>query len=168
LKHLAKSYTTNGAGGLAETSITIAKPGTYSSHNRTIHPSGGLFSTAEDMFHFYQMVLNGGVWNGKRIVSEPAVKEMTQVQTGDLKTGFTEGMGFGLGWGVIRRPVGVTGMLSPGTFGHGGAYGTQGWIDPERKMIFVLMIQRAHLKPNGDDNAVRTEFQQAAVDALLP
>ena len=55
---------------------------------------------------------------------------MTTVQTGDLKTGFTAGNGWGLGWCVVREPQGVTAMLSPGTFGHGGAYGTQAWIDP--------------------------------------
>jgi CubicO group peptidase (beta-lactamase class C family) len=128
-------------------------------------PSGGLFSTAGDMLAFYRMVLGGGELNGKRILSADAVREMTRVQTGELVTGFTPGNGWGLGWCVVRQPQGVTGMLSPGSFGHGGLYGTQGWIDPVQKRIFVLMYQRASL-PNSDGSDIRRDFQQAAVEAL--
>jgi CubicO group peptidase (beta-lactamase class C family) len=128
------------------------------------NPSGGLFSTSADMGRFYQMVLNGGELDGQQIVSKDSVKEMTSVQTNDIKTGFTEGNGWGLGWCVVREPQGVTEMLSPGTFGHGGAFGTQGWVDPARKMIFVLMIQRMGL-PNSDASDMRKEFQRLAVEA---
>lgn len=129
------------------------------------NPSGGLFSTAADMGRFYQMVLNGGELDAHRIVSKKSVEEMTRVQTDGLKTGFTDGNGWGLGWCVVREPQGVTEMLSPGTFGHGGAFGTQGWVDPKRKMIFVLMIQRQGL-PNSDASEMRREFQKAAVEAV--
>ncbi|HEX6984309.1 MAG TPA: serine hydrolase domain-containing protein, partial [Planctomycetaceae bacterium] len=128
------------------------------------NPSGGLFSTAADMARFYRMVLNGGELDGTRVVSKEAVEEMTRVQTGDLTTGFTPGNGWGLGWCVVREPQGVTEMLSPGTFGHGGAFGTQGWVDPERKRIFVLLIQRSGL-PNSDASDMRKEFQRLAVEA---
>ena len=77
---------------------------------------------------------------------------MTRVQTGDLKTGFTDGMGWGLGWGVVREPKGVTEMLSPGSYGHGGAFGTQAWIDPKKDLFIVLLIQRNGL-PNSDGYA---------------
>jgi len=90
---------------------------------------------------------------------------MTRVHTGDLTAGFTAGVGFGLGWGVVRTPTGVTAMLSPGTFGHGGAFGTQGWIDPQKDLIFVMMIQRVGLS-NGDASEMRREFQQLTVAAL--
>ena len=56
-------------------------------------------------------------------------------------------------------------MLSPGTFGHGGAWGTQAWIDPVRGVAYVLMIQRSDL-PNSDASEIRRSFQQAAADAL--
>ena len=79
------------------------------------------------------MILSGGELDGKRYLKPETVKLMTTVQTGDLKTGFTPGNGWGLGWCVVREPQGVTAMLSPGTFGHGGAYGTQAWIDPGKK-----------------------------------
>jgi CubicO group peptidase (beta-lactamase class C family) len=128
-------------------------------------PSGGLFSTAGDMDRFYSMILNGGELDGKRIVSADAVRQMTTIQTGDLTTGFTPGNGWGLGWCIVREPQDVTGMLSPGSFGHGGAYGTQGWVDPVKRRIFVLLVQRADLG-NADGSDIRKEFQQAAVDGL--
>lgn len=134
---------------------------------RAPNPSGGLYSTAGDLVRFYQMILNGGELCGRRILSEEAVRLMTSVQTDDLQTGFTPGNGWGLGWCIVRNPQGVTEMLSPGTFGHGGAFGTQGWIDPQRKMIFVLLVQRTNI-PNADGSAVRETFQRLAVEAINP
>lgn len=133
--------------------------------DRAPNPSGGLFSTAEDMARFYQMVLDGGRWQGRTIVSQQAVRAMTRVQTGDLATGFTPGNGFGLGWGIVREPQGPTAALSPGSFGHGGALGTQGWVDPKRQMVFVLMVQRLGFG-NGDASPLRSTLQQLAVEAL--
>ncbi|HEX2476780.1 MAG TPA: serine hydrolase domain-containing protein, partial [Lacipirellulaceae bacterium] len=78
------------------------------------NPSGGLFSTAGDMLAFYRMILGGGESPGKRILSADAVREMSRVQTGDLATGFTPGNAWGLGWCIVRKPQGVSGMLSPG------------------------------------------------------
>ena len=49
--------------------------------------------------------------------------------------------------------------------GHGGAFGTQGWVDPQRRMIFVLLIQRTGFD-NGDESDIRAVFQRLAVDAL--
>jgi len=164
IKRVAKSYE-SGANGLKETGISFIK-GPLDARTRPAFPSGGLFSTAQDMFRFYQMVLNGGTWDGKRVVSADSVAMMTKTQTGDLKTGFTDGMSFGLGWAVAREPKGVTAMLSKGTYGHGGAYGTQGWVDPEKNMIFILMIQRAKLQ-NADASPVRQAFQEAAVVAIV-
>jgi CubicO group peptidase (beta-lactamase class C family) len=132
---------------------------------RAPNPSGGLFSTAPNMARFYQMVLSGGELDGRRIVSRAAVARMTSVQTGELTTGFTPGNGWGLGWCIVRQPQGVTRMLSPGTFGHGGAFGTQGWVDPERQMIFVLMIQRTNFG-NSDGSDLRDAFQEIAVGAV--
>ena len=86
---------------------------------------------------------------------------MTSLQTGDIKTGFTPGNGWGLGWCVVRKPQGISAMLSPGSFGHGGAYGTQAWIDPVKQTIYLLMVQRANF-PNSDDSPVRLKFQAAA------
>ena len=125
--------------------------------------NGGLYSTAADYGRFCQMLLNGGTSNGQRLLTPAAVSALSAVQSGDLKTGFTAGMGWGLGCGVVRQPQGVTAMLSPGTFGHGGAYGTQAWIDPVKKVAYVLMVQRANF-PNSDNSDLRREFQSAAAN----
>ncbi len=165
-KRLAKSYGPGPSGkGLAETNLYFMGGGDLTARTRTPMPAGGLFSTAHDLAKFYQMILNGGITGGKRYLSEAAVQQMTSVQTSELKTGFTDGNGWGLGWCIVRQPTGVTASLSPGTFGHGGAYGTQGWIDPQRGMIFVLLIQRAKL-PNSDGSDLRRVFQEAAVAAI--
>lgn len=129
------------------------------------NPSGGLFTTAHDLGRFYRMILRGGELDGVRILPEAAVRQMTTVQSGEVVTGFTPGNGWGLGWCVVRQPQGVSAMLSPGTFGHGGAWGTQAWLDPRRKAAFVLLIQRLGL-PNSDGSDMRAAFQQAAVKAL--
>lgn len=143
------------------TSLIISHP----SDGKYPIPAGGLCSTAADMARFYRMMLGQGELDGKRILSPAAVAQMTRVHTGELKAGFTDGLGFGLGWGVVRTPTGATAMLSPGAFGHGGAFGTQGWIDPHKDLVLVMMIQRVGL-PNGDASAMRREFQEAAVSAL--
>lgn len=135
------------------------------SGERTPNPSGGLFSTARDLARFYQMALNGGEYQGKRIVSQASITEMTKLQTGDIVTGFTPGCGWGLGYILVREPQGVTAMLSPGTFGHGGAFGTQGWVDPGKKMFFVLLIQREGFG-NADGSELRGKFQQLTIDAM--
>jgi CubicO group peptidase (beta-lactamase class C family) len=128
-------------------------------------PAGGLYSTAGDLARLYQMMLCRGSAGGKPILSEASIRTMAQVQTGDLKAGFTEGTGFGYGWGVVRTPQGVTEMLSPGSYGHGGAFGTQAWIDPHKDLFVVLLIQRVGL-PNPDASEMRREFQRIAFSAL--
>jgi CubicO group peptidase (beta-lactamase class C family) len=166
VKRLAKSYQPDkGGSGLEEVGIRFIK-GELSDRTRTPSPAGGLFSTAEDMARFYQMLLSGGEWHGRRLLSKDTIAQMTRTQTGDLKTGFTEGMSFGLGFAVVKEPSGVTAMLSRGTFGHGGAYGTQSWADPEKDLVLVLMIQHAKL-PNADASDMRHTFQQAAVAAVV-
>lgn len=164
-KRLVKSYQPSAAGALEETSIFFLK-GPLSERTRTAFPAGGLFSTAEDVGRFYRMMLGNGVWRGKRLLSADAVAKLTRTQTGDLKTGFTEGMSYGYGFAVVKEPQGVTRMLAPGSFGHGGAYGTQSWADPKQDLVMVLMIQRAKL-PNADASIVRDAFQEAAMGAVV-
>lgn len=127
--------------------------------------NGGLFSTARDYLKFGQMLLREGEFGGKRLLSAESVKRFRDIQTGELVVGFTPGNGWGLGCCVIREPQGVTGTLSPGTFGHGGAYGTQGWIDPVTGRVQVLMIQYANIG-NGDASDLRRAFHEAVAVSL--
>lgn len=129
-------------------------------------PAGGLISTAADQAKLYRAMLQKGQLNGKRVLSEKAVAEMTRNQTGDIEpAGFVPGMSFGYGWAVVKEPKGVTAMLSPGAYGHGGAFGTQGWIDPKQDVFVVLMIQRTGLT-NGDASPFRQTLQELAVAAV--
>ena len=165
LPRLAKTYKRSAKGELEIAPIGLLNGKAPTSRDRFPAANGGLFSTAPDYARFCQMVLKGGEYEGKRYLSPKAVQQITTIQTGDLKTGFTPGNGWGLGWCVVRQPQGVTAMLAPGTFGHGGAYGTQAWIDPVKKRIYVLMVQRANFA-NSDASEVRRAFQEAASSAV--
>lgn len=136
--------------------------------------NGGLFSTALDYAHFAQLLLGKGIYKGKRYLSENAMTYLTSVKTGELDCGFLQeaqygNLGANYGWGVgtciLRIPhPGVAAMLSPGSFGHGGAWGTQAWIDPVRDIAYIMMIQRPNF--NSDASNIRAEFQQKAFDEL--
>lgn len=148
----------------------------FGPRNRPPQGNGGLYSTAEDYATFCQMLLGRGTFRGTRYLSEASVDLMSTPQTpATLPTGFFQGETFGrrglnYGWGlgtcVLKAPhEGVAAMLSPGTFGHGGAWGTQAWVDPVRGVAYVLMVQRSNF-PNSDASDVRRAFQQAAAKAL--
>ncbi len=145
----------------AEIALLYGHPPTWRDHYPA--SNSGLFSTASDYTRFAQMLLNGGVLDGRRYLTTESVRMMSTVQTGDLVTGFTPGNGWGLGVCIVRQPQGVTEMLSPGTFGHGGVYGTQAWIDLKRGIVLIMMIQRSNFK-NADNTPVRLAFQRAALE----
>lgn len=170
-ERLATAYNRNGgSGGLEPAPLW---PGLGSRDNPP-KGNGGLFSTAPDYLRFCRMLLAGGTWEGRRYLSPEALRFLTTPQTGDLPTGFFQGeqyrnrganYGWALGTCVLREPhEGAASMLSPGTFGHGGVWGTQAWIDPVKGVIYLLMVQRANF-PNADASAVREEFQKAAAAA---
>ena len=78
----------------------------------------------------------------------------------------TDGV-WGLGFNVVVDPAAMAAnaTLTPGSFGHGGAHGTNSWADPTRGLIYVFMIQRAGLE-NADDSPMRRAYQQAVATAL--
>ncbi len=125
----------------------------------------GLFSTAEDYARLCLMLLNRGTYNGKRILSEDSVAKLASTHTQGLLAGFLPGSAWGLAVGIVEDPMGDTSMLNPGTYGHGGAHGTQAWIDPIADAAYILMIQRTDF-PNSDGSEVRAVFQQSASRAL--
>lgn len=130
---IAKSYKPNTAKtDLEETRISQLQ---YPLHDRKRQPmpAGGLFSSAGDVGRFCQMMLNGGTLNGKRYLSEAAVKELTTKQTGDAVS-VSYGLGFSTGGGV---------------YGHGGAMSTNMTIDPKRGLITVFLVQHAGFPKDG-------------------
>lgn len=116
---------------------------------RTPMPGGGLFSTAADMGRFGQMVLRGGEFDGKRVLSEAAVKAMTNRQTPpELK----ESYGFGF-------------AVNGDSFGHGGAYSTNLSIDAKRGLVLVFMVQNAGWR-NDDGKKIQPAFTKMAIEAF--
>jgi CubicO group peptidase (beta-lactamase class C family) len=107
-------------------------------------PGWGLYSTAEDLLHLYRMMLNDGVYEGHRFLSPFSVHLMTEPQTTGIQpVGWMRGSDYGLAWEVVTDPLGELAGHTMGTYGHGGAFGTQGWIDPNNDLISILMIQNS-------------------------
>jgi CubicO group peptidase (beta-lactamase class C family) len=163
----AQTYIRNAQSGkLQPTPIDYMYGGAVTDHERPPLGGAGLFSTAEDVAKFYQMMLNHGAANGRQILKPATAAEMTRKQTGDLRA--RAGMPWGLGFCVVEDPsqMQANATLSPGSFGHGGAFGTQSWADPTRGIIYVLMLERDKLQPTPDDSAMRRAYQQAVAAAL--
>jgi len=110
---------------------------------RKYFPGGaGLVSTAGDYARFCQMLLNGGELDGKRILSRKSVELMTVSHTSDLARGLAQGSAFGLGFGIVRD-LGATEIAgSPGAFSWGGIYGTRFWVDPQERLVAVILAQQ--------------------------
>jgi CubicO group peptidase (beta-lactamase class C family) len=150
---------------LEETAIPYLYKTAVTDRARPPLGGAGLFSTAEDIARFYQMLLHQGALNGKRILKPATVAEMTRKQTGALAA--RPGMPWGLGLCVVEDPakMAANSVLSPGSFGHGGAFSTQSWADPSKNLIWGLMFQRDG-KGNPDNSDVRVAFQEAAARGL--
>jgi CubicO group peptidase (beta-lactamase class C family) len=100
---------------------------------------GGLSSTAYDYAVFMQMLLNGGEYNGKRILSRNSVRLMTQNQVGDLGLGDNK---FGLGFGIVTEKGSSQTPASIGTFDWGGMFSSSYWIDPKEKITAQLFLNQ--------------------------
>jgi CubicO group peptidase (beta-lactamase class C family) len=124
----------------------------------------GLNGTAADYFKFSQMLLNGGEYNGQRLLGRMTVNMMITNQIGEGKPVYIrgDGYGFGLGFGVLTNPAKAADALSIGTFTWGGANGTLFWIDPQEDLIGILMIQ---INPYSHFN-IRPLFSVAVSQAI--
>lgn len=96
---------------------------------------GGLSSTIYDYALFLQMLLNGGEYNGKRILSRNSVRMMTMNQIGDINRGLNK---FGLGFGITTDKGSSLLPTQEGTFEWGGMFATSYWVDPKEKLVALL------------------------------
>ncbi len=134
-------------------------------------PGAGLFSTASDLGTLCRMLLNHGVLDGKRFLSEAAYQDFTRISTGELPTGFSKAqindvLGWGTGAYVLRKPhAGASAHLSAGSFGHPGALGTHLIVDPVKGRGYVFLVQRPNLTDNFENQQVGA-FLEAACAAL--
>jgi CubicO group peptidase (beta-lactamase class C family) len=144
--------------------ITLLRKPEY--HEPTTYFPGvaGLNGTAADYFRFSQMLLNGGEYNGQRLLGRMTVNMMITNQIGPGKPVYIrgDGYGFGLGFGVLTDPSKAPDALSIGTFTWGGANGTLFWIDPQEDLIGIMMIQ---INPYAHFN-IRPLFSVAVSQAI--
>ena len=104
-------------------------------------PAGGIVSTAEDIFRFNMMMRNKGILDGKRVLSSAAVTLMTTSHTGDIHAGWVPGVGHGYGYEVVRNAEGMFRYNSIGSYVKGGAFRTYEWVDPDKDLVGVFMMQ---------------------------
>ncbi len=121
----------------------------------------GMFSTASDLAIFAQMMLNGGEFNGVRVVSDSAVKQFSRRVAGNRA----------LGWAVGDGTWGSGNHFGANTFGHTGYTGTSMWIDPDREMFVILLTNRVHAarvrRPAKVIADVRADLSDAAALAVM-
>ncbi|GGM62598.1 serine hydrolase domain-containing protein [Dactylosporangium sucinum] len=135
---------------------------------------GGLISTAADYHRFMQLLLHGGTFQRQRLLSHRTVGFMTRnhlpggvdldaLQTGGFAETTFEGVGFGLGFAVVRDPVPARVWSSPGTYYWGGAASTAFWIDPAERLTVALFTQ---LLPSST-HPLRPQLRQLVYSALI-
>ena len=143
---LAAVYTIGADGKIARAPDGPRGQGNYVEGPRKSFAGGaGLLSTARDYARFLEMTRNGGVLDGVRVLSPRTIALMTTNQIGALHS--PNGLGFGLGFETTDR-YGANGLDSEGAYGWSGAYATMYRVDPEARLVLVLMVQ---VVPNTSD-----------------
>lgn len=130
-----------------------------------ISGGGGLFGTVHDFLNFETMLLNKGMFNGRRVLKPESVALMASDQAGALFRAWvpflTKGNDFGLLVRIARDPSNLRGS-SVGTFGWGGAYGTESWADPANDIVASFFVQMS--APSMDGPRI---FEQAIHQAIV-
>lgn len=122
--------------------------------------AGGLMSTTEDYAQFAQMLSNGGVLNGKRLLSPKTVELMSSVHAPDTLPGRPPGRSFGLSVQVVNNAVAANFRVSDGSYGWDGAFGTHFWVDPKEKIVGIVMVQTS-------SQELMRDFENAVMQAVI-
>lgn len=134
---------------------------------RYVRGSFGLYSTLEDYLRFAQMLLNGGVLGDVRILSEETVRLMSTDSLGEAPMLWpVQGLGFGLGFAVLRDAATAGYSGSPGVLHWDGALGTIMWIDPANELVVVGMAQHFMI-PTLTPDALGAEMRNHVYAALI-
>lgn len=123
----------------------------------------GLSSTIKDYATFLQMMLNGGIYNGQRLLARHTVEMMTENQIGDLYINADKDK-FGLGFGITTPASSTKLGISPGSFAWGGFYGTLYWVDPKEHLVCLLFVQNWPFPHNAIQDKFRALVYQALAD----
>jgi uncharacterized protein YbbC (DUF1343 family) len=131
---------------------------------RGVSGHAGLFSTADDLATFAQMMLNGGTMNGVQILKPQSVREMTTRQQAVNGSGW-----WGLGWEIAPLFNSDPNESVPeNSFGHSGYTGTSIWIDPDSKTFVVILTNRVHPHGGGDVRSLRADVLRLIKGLLGP
>lgn len=130
-------------------------PGTF------LSGGAGLSSTALDYAIFLQMLLNGGEYNGKRLLARNTVRMMTMNQIGDISRG---GNKFGLGFGITTESGSSILPTPAGVFEWGGAFATTYWVDPKEKIVALIYRQLWGTTHGEAANKFKVLVYQALID----
>jgi CubicO group peptidase (beta-lactamase class C family) len=122
--------------------------------------AGGLMATAESYARFAMMLANQGESNGVRLLAPRTVELMGSAYIPDTLPGRAAGEGYGLSVRSITDPVARRTSLSKGAFGWSGAYGTHFFVDPEKRLVGVMMIQTPIVQ-------MREDFENAVMQAVI-
>jgi CubicO group peptidase (beta-lactamase class C family) len=112
----------------------------YSKNAKYPGPEFGMYSTASDLASLSQMMLNGGTFKGRRVLSKMSVEMMTKNQTSNIKSAITLRPAYqGLGWSLSGDPMSDFPLTSMGSFGHNGSFGAIIWIDLSKELIRIFL-----------------------------
>ena len=117
----------------------------------------GLVSTARDYSRLLQMLLNGGEYNGVRLLSPATVKAMSTDQVDSLYPG--RGQGFGFGFSIVEMAGADNSLATPGTYGWAGAYSSIYKIDPEKRITIAFMINQIPNRTDIRDKSINLVYQ---------
>ena len=168
----AVNYGAHPDGHLEPVNPGAGTPTDYSQQPAMPSGGGGSVTTAEDYYHFAQMLANGGELAGKRILSPESVKLMTSnhlapsLLTGQFGIGqsvMRPGFGYGFNVAVVFNPPEAGMSDGQGTFFWDGAAGTWFWVDPTNDVVFVSMIQRM---TSSDNHSLEYRSHAAVYSAL--
>ena len=156
--YLGSSF--DGNGGDAILLGQVHDPTAYRMNGVAGH--AGLFSTADDLARYCQMILNGGTLDGARVLSANTIAAMTKPYVVS-ETGATRG----LGWDMNSSFSANRGELFPlGSFGHTGFTGTSVWMDPTSETFYVFLSNRVHPDGKGDVTQLRNKVATIVASAI--
>ena len=144
LDRFSANYSPSEDGGLQVNDVPSKS--LYRFKPRLLSGGGGLTSTARDYSRLCQMLLNKGELEGKRLLKAKTVESMTKNQLPDQAYpidlgGKRPGVGFGLGFSVVKEKTAFTAIQPIGEFGWGGAASTHFWISPQDELAVVVLTQ---------------------------
>jgi CubicO group peptidase (beta-lactamase class C family) len=148
LNRVAKSYQSGASGeDLREVPVSQLTYPLDDRQHRFPIPAGGLFSSADDVARFCQMMANNGTFHGKRYLSEESVRLITTKETPS----------------VIAKPYGFGWNIGDGYFEHSGAYKTDMKVDRKRGLVIVFLVQRSGDWSTEDRQRLMDSLEQAVI-----